>query len=147
MVAPIVDSGARAYVIISDALRYEVAAELCEHMLKNTRGNAKISSMQSIFPSVTKFGMAALLPHLRLQMTDDGKVLCDGESTEGTAAREKILKNIKNGSYVITLEIKGKKTDIILQISFHQNCVAIQPVDIISISFVIYFHSCFIITC
>lgn len=102
MVAPIVDSGARAYVIISDALRYEVAAELCEHMLKNTRGNAKISSMQSIFPSVTKFGMAALLPHLRLQMTDDGKVLCDGEPTDSTAAREKILKSKNSGNVAVT---------------------------------------------
>ncbi len=101
-VEPIVSSGSRAYVIISDALRYEVGADLCEQLLKNTKGNAKMSSMQAAFPSVTKVGMAALLPHLRLQMTDDGKVLCDGESTEGTASRDKILKTKGKDNVAIT---------------------------------------------
>ena len=101
-VTPVVDSGIRAYVIISDAMRYEVAAELCDKLIKNTRGNAKISSMQSVFPSVTKFGMAALLPHLRLQMTDEVKVLCDSESTDGTAARAKILQKKNSGNVAVT---------------------------------------------
>ena len=90
-VKPIAASGSRAYVIISDALRYEVAVELTGQLLRETKGSAKISAMQATFPSATKFGMAALLPHSRLQLTDDGKVLCDGHSTEGTAARENIL--------------------------------------------------------
>jgi uncharacterized protein (TIGR02687 family) len=47
--------------------------------------------MQATFPSATKFGMAALLPHDNLQLTADGKVLCDGEATDGTAGREKVL--------------------------------------------------------
>ena len=90
-VKPIAASGSRAYVIISDALRYEVAVELTGQLIRETKGSAKISAMQATFPSATKFGMAALLPHSQLQLTDDGKVLCDGNSTEGTAAREKIL--------------------------------------------------------
>ena len=90
-VKPIAASGSRAYVIISDALRYEVAVELTGQLIRETKGSAKISAMQATFPSSTKFGMAALLPHSQLQLTDDGKVLCDGNSTEGTAAREKIL--------------------------------------------------------
>ncbi len=101
-VKPIVASGSRAYVIISDALRYEVAVELTGQLVRETKGSAKISSMQATFPSATKFGMAALLPHNELQLTDDGKVLCDGESTDGTAGRAKILNKVHPGNVAIT---------------------------------------------
>lgn len=100
-VKPIVSTG-RAYVIISDALRYEVAVELTNQLIRETKGTAKISSMQSVFPSVTKFGMAALLPHKKLQITDDVKVLCDDESTEGISGREKILNKAHQGNVAIT---------------------------------------------
>lgn len=100
-VNPIVSAGSRAFVIISDALRYEVAVELTSKLLRETKGAAKISSMQSVFPSVTKFGMAALLPHRELQLTDDIKVLCDGEPTEGTAGRQKILTTMYDGNVAI----------------------------------------------
>lgn len=88
----------RVFVIISDALRYEVAVELTEKLLRETNGTAKLSAMQSVFPSITKFGMAALLPHKTLTVTDTMKVLCDGVSTDGTENRDKILKgkNLKN---------------------------------------------------
>lgn len=84
----------RTYVIISDALRYEVALDLTEQLLRETKGSAKISAMQSIFPSVTKFGMAALLPHQKLEFTQDGRVLCDGQSTDGTENRSRILSTV-----------------------------------------------------
>lgn len=101
-VKPIVAGGSRAYVIISDALRYEIGVELTSGLLKETKGTAKISAVQSVFPSATKFGMAALLPHTDLQLTNDAKVLCDGESTEGTANREKILGRVHSGNVAIT---------------------------------------------
>lgn len=101
-VKPIVSAGSRAFVIISDALRYEVAVELTSKLLRETKGAAKISSMQSVFPSATKFGMAALLPHRELQLTDDFKVLCDGESTEGTPARQKILAGMHGGNVALS---------------------------------------------
>ena len=100
-VKPLASSG-RVYVIISDALRYEVAVELASQLLRETKGTAKISSMQSVFPSATKFGMAALLPHNALQITDDIKVLCDDEPTEGTTGREKILSKAHEGNVAIT---------------------------------------------
>lgn len=99
---PIISSGSRAYVIISDALRYEVAVELTGQLIRETKGSAKISAMQATFPSATKFGMAALLPHENLQLTDDGKVLCDGDPTEGTSSREKILGKVHPGNVAIT---------------------------------------------
>lgn len=100
-VKPLASSG-RVYVIISDALRYEVAVELTSQLLRETKGTAKISSMQSVFPSATKFGMAALLPHNALQITDDIRVLCDDEPAEGTAGREKILSKAHEGNVAIT---------------------------------------------
>ena len=100
-VKPIVLNGSRAFVIISDSLRYEVAVELTGKLLQETKGTAKISSIQSVFPSATKFGMAALLPHQNMNLTEDIKVLCDGESTEGTAARQKVLENDHNGNIAL----------------------------------------------
>ena len=100
-VKPLASSG-RVYVIISDALRYEVAVDLTNQLLRETKGSAKISSMQSVFPSATKFGMAALLPHKLLQITDDIKVLCDDDPTDGTAGREKILNKAHEGNVAIT---------------------------------------------
>lgn len=90
------------YVIISDALRYEVGVELTSGLLKETKGAAKTSAMQAVFPSVTKFGMAALLPHEKLQLTDDGRVLCDGQPTDGTENRERILNAAHAGNVAIT---------------------------------------------
>lgn len=101
-VKPIAATGSRVYVIISDALRYEVAVELTGQLLRETKGTAKLSAVQSVFPSATKFGMAALLPHSELQLTEDGKVLCDGELTEGTGSREKILNCAHPGNVAIT---------------------------------------------
>ena len=100
-VAPIVSSGGRVFVIVSDAFRYEAAVELKDKLTRETKGNAEIKGVQSVLPSVTKYGMAALLPHLRYEV-QDGKILCDGNSTEGTANREKILKNKDAESVAIT---------------------------------------------
>ncbi|MCR4615481.1 MAG: BREX-1 system phosphatase PglZ type A [Clostridiales bacterium] len=101
-VKPTVLNGNRVFVIISDALRYEVAVELTNKLLRETKGTAKLSSMQAVFPSATKFGMAALLPHLELQLTEDVKVLCDGEPTEGTENRQKILNKAHAGNIAIS---------------------------------------------
>ena len=113
-VKPIESSGSRVFVIISDAMRYEVAVDLTGRLLRETKGNAKILGMQSIFPSVTKFGMAALLPHTEMQIDNSGKeikVLCDDESTEGTASRDKILKKYHAGNVAVTYKtLLGMKT-------------------------------------
>ena len=84
----------RVYVIISDALRYEVAAELTDDLRRETQSKVELGSMQGIFPTITKFGMAALLPHKRLSVEEKAgrlSVLADGESTEAPR-RDKILK-------------------------------------------------------
>lgn len=81
----------RTFVIISDALRYEVAAELCDTITRTEKGTAKLECIQTVFPSITKFGMAALLPARSLSVNDRMEVLADGLHTRSTAEREKVL--------------------------------------------------------
>lgn len=70
----------RTMVIVSDALRYEVAVELSDRLERDTKGTAELESMQAVFPSVTEFGMAALLPHASMSYSwEDGGVFLDDE--------------------------------------------------------------------
>ena len=101
-VRPIANGASRVYVIISDALRYEVAADLTGQLIRETKGSAEITALQATFPSVTKSGMAALLPHRVLELTQDGKILCDGNGVDSTAEREKQLQSYHPGSVAMT---------------------------------------------
>lgn len=99
-------SDSRLFVIISDAMRYEIAAELANE-LKQTQGDVDLSSMEGIFPTITKFGMASLLPHeqLTVDIKANGNlaVLADGKSSEANN-RDKILKLANKASVAIKYE-------------------------------------------
>lgn len=88
----------RVFVIISDALRYEVAVSLAEQLRRETQSKVNLNSCSAIFPTITKFGMAALLPHDSLTVSErtsgDLQVLADGMSTDAFN-RDKVLK-VKN---------------------------------------------------
>lgn len=93
----------KVFVIISDALRYEVAATLTEQLRRETKSNVELSSCQGIIPTTTKFGMAALLPHKKLDVDYKNNklyVLADGQSTESTY-REKVLKSANEKSVAL----------------------------------------------
>ena len=85
----------RVFVIISDALRYEVAASLAEQLRRETQSKVELDSMCGIFPTITPYGMAALLPYKELTVQEKPNgglaVLADGQSTESTN-RDKVLK-------------------------------------------------------
>ncbi len=85
----------RVFVIISDAFRYELAVSLAQQLRQETQSRVDLSSCAGIFPTVTKFGMAALLPHHKLSVKErsggDLQVLADGMSTDANN-RDKILK-------------------------------------------------------
>jgi uncharacterized protein (TIGR02687 family) len=81
----------RIFVVISDALRYEVAQELSESLNSKYRFAAELESQLGVLPSYTKLGMASLLPHKNLSYTDAGLVQVDGLSSDGLDARNKIL--------------------------------------------------------
>ena len=84
----------RAFVIISDAFRYEAAKELTEALNSRFRMNAEISAMLGVLPSYTALGMASLLPHKTLAYNDKGEVLVDGNGVAGTEARSKQLSTV-----------------------------------------------------
>lgn len=107
-VEPIVRAGKRACVIISDALRYEVAAELAETLEQNTKGICELASMQATFPSITSCGMASLLPcgHLTMDAGEPGRlrVLLDGSEVVTTAARQEQLRRSDPHAVAITYD-------------------------------------------
>ena len=106
----------RVYVIISDALRYEVAASLTEQLRRETQSKVALESVQGIFPTITKFGMAALLPHKELNVIPKANggvyVRADGASTE-MPDRDKILKSVHSASVALQYKniIKMKRAD------------------------------------
>lgn len=86
----------RAFVIISDALRYEVASELWSIINNEKRFKASISTQLGVLPSYTQLGMAALLPHdsLSYQPERSKSVYVDGVSSAGLDSRDKILQKV-----------------------------------------------------
>ncbi|WP_201583161.1 BREX-1 system phosphatase PglZ type A [Psychrobacter jeotgali] len=93
-VKPFLDNNNKIYVIISDAMRYEIADELVSLIRQEDRYSADIAPMLSMLPSYTQLGMAALLPNETLCIADNtsGTVLVNGQSSQGTSNRSKILK-------------------------------------------------------
>lgn len=94
-VKPYIDGGAknRAFVLISDALRYEVAQEILARAVSTNRFKANLDGVLGVLPSYTALGMAALLPHKRLdyKATANADVLVDGKPTMSLEQRSAIL--------------------------------------------------------
>ena len=106
----------RVFVIISDAMRYEVAVSLADDLRRETQANVKMESCAGIFPTVTKFGMAALLPHKELtaELKSNGLigVLADGSSTDA-GYRDGILKKADSASVALKYKdlVKMKRAE------------------------------------
>lgn len=100
-IRPHIDKNERVFVIISDAMRYEIGVELAERLASETMGLCNIDTMLSVIPSVTKLGMAALLPHRELEFDDKGRVLVDGNDSSGIENRKKIIESTVNDSIAI----------------------------------------------
>lgn len=96
-VKPYVDGGVknRAFVLISDALRYEVAQEILTRAVSTNRLKANLDGVLGVLPSYTALGMAALLPHKRLDYrpTANADVLVDGKPTVSLDQRSAILQD------------------------------------------------------
>lgn len=99
-----ISSDRKTVVIISDAFRYECAADLEQRLGKSSRfRDHRLEYMTSTVPSITKFGMAALLPNDGLQVSHDGKynVLIRGVMTD-SGYRETILQSVYPDSIVLS---------------------------------------------
>ena len=100
----------RTVVIISDAMRYEVGQELLRRMQDDPKCSAKMDVQLSVLPSYTRLGMAAMLPHKTLTMTDDYRVLADGTLCDSLAGRQTVLQSyVPNAVCVQFDDIKGLK--------------------------------------
>lgn len=107
----------RTVVIISDALRYEVAQELFEKLNDHPRCRIKLEPMLSTLPSYTRLGMSALLPHAELSMSKEGDVLVDGIVCSDIVSREKALQKAEPASCAVQFDtVKNKNRAELRQI-------------------------------
>ena len=103
-VKPYPTKNKKVFVIISDALRYEIGEELLRLIRQEDRYEAQIKPMLAMLPSFTQLGMASLLPNkeLRFADKDSATIVVDNTSSLGTANRAKILSNhISDGATAI----------------------------------------------
>ena len=99
-------------VIISDALRYEVAEELLGRIRSLDRYEASIEPMFGCIPSYTQLGMAALLPNGELQIADNdtSTVLVNGQSSQGIENRKKVLATGRKGDRTTAVKAEDLMT-------------------------------------
>lgn len=105
----------KVVVIISDALRYEVAASLTEQLKRETQSKVEMTAIQGIFPTITKFGMAALLPHKALTVEEKVNgalsIQADGIPTD-SGYRDKVLKAANPRSIALQYkDVAGMSTE------------------------------------
>ncbi|MCI1589803.1 BREX-1 system phosphatase PglZ type A [Heyndrickxia oleronia] len=101
IVAPHISKGERVFVIISDAMRYEVGLELAERLNTETMGICDAQTMLSVLPSVTKLGMASLLPHKTIDFDTSGRVLVNGKDSSGLDNRKAIIETVVEDSIAV----------------------------------------------
>lgn len=104
----------RTVVIISDAMRYEVGQELYSNLADDPKCRAKLDKQLSVLPSYTRLGMAALLPHDDITMTDDYRVLVDDVLCDNLLGRQTVLQKHSPNSICVQFDdVKNlKKTEL-----------------------------------
>jgi len=86
-------SKTKAYVIVSDAFRFEAAEELTSELNGRYRIFARLEGMLGVLPSYTALGMAALLPRksLSFKPTPTTDVLVNSQPSSSLEDKSKIL--------------------------------------------------------
>ncbi|GIP20670.1 BREX-1 system phosphatase PglZ type A [Paenibacillus sp. J22TS3] len=111
------NSKERVVIIISDAMRYETGRSLFSRLQDDEKCTVKFESMLGVLPSYTRLGMAALLPHKTIEMTNDYRVLVDGASCDDLKQREVVLQRYNPNSRCIQYDdLKSMKRDAIRQL-------------------------------
>lgn len=111
------NSKERVVVIISDAMRYETGRTLWARLQDDEKCSARLEAMLGVLPSYTRLGMATLLPHKTIEMTDDYRVLVDGASCDDLKQREGVLQRYNPNSRCIQYDdLKSMKRDAIRQL-------------------------------
>ncbi|MBM7605942.1 uncharacterized protein (TIGR02687 family) [Metabacillus crassostreae] len=86
-------NGERVFVIVSDALRYEIGVELAERLNTETMGVCDVETLLGVVPSITKLGMPSLLPHKEIDIDINGRIFVDGKDSSGLENRKKIIES------------------------------------------------------
>lgn len=89
------NSNVRTMVIVSDALRYEVAKEILGEMYTRSKQKheMRLESMVGMLPSETKYSKLSLLPHSSLSFVPEGTSLDDGPYLQDIKAREAYIQH------------------------------------------------------
>ena len=118
-IMPFVRRKNKIFVIISDALRYEVAMELAENLSKESTDRVRVetNAMLGSIPSITKVGMAALLPQKKVQF-NKGDITINDISVNGIANRQRILQDTVPESIAVSYkDIIGKSKEEIMELT------------------------------
>ena len=107
----------RLVVIVSDALRYEVAEEIRRRLDAENRYNVEIEPLVGELPSYTQLGMAAILPHGEMSVLDvkAATIASDGKSTAGLDARKAMLEAV-GGTAVKLSDVQPMNKQELLQL-------------------------------
>lgn len=88
-----VRNGERVFVIVSDAMRYEIGVELADRLNTETMGVCDVETLLGVVPSITKLGMPSLLPHKEIDIDSNARVFVDGKDSSGLENRKKIIES------------------------------------------------------
>ncbi|MED1740152.1 BREX-1 system phosphatase PglZ type A [Bacillus swezeyi] len=88
-----VRNGERVFVIVSDAMRYEIGVELADRLNTETMGVCDVETLLGVVPSVTKIGIPSLLPHNEIDIDTNARVFVDGKDSSGLENRKKIIES------------------------------------------------------
>ena len=102
------NNGVKQVFIVSDALRYEVAAELYTELAKE-KHVAQLDYAVSMLPTETKYTKCALLPHRTLSL-QNGEMAVDGEVLRTIEQRTNHLEKYVAGALCIDYADWEKKT-------------------------------------
>lgn len=96
------EQNTKQVVIISDAFRYEVAAELMQELSKE-KHIAKLFPYRAMLPTETKYCKTALLPHRTLEIQGT-EMMVDGQFLASTEQRTAHLARYREGAICVKYE-------------------------------------------
>ena len=119
------------FVVISDALRYEIGKELAGALEMQKGIKVDMASMIASVPTYTQHGMASLLPGSELKIdTRNGNVIVDNKSSAGIDGRNSILKE-KVGKLYKGKKAKALKAEDFMELPLAEQEKAIRGYDLI----------------
>lgn len=94
----------RMIVIVSDAMRYECAKELLQKLELDEKCEGNLDYMLGSLPSITKLGMASILPNEEISYDDVGDVFIGDMKCDDLVSRDKILKKLNERNCAYSFE-------------------------------------------